>query len=339
MKQLDVVRKMEGAFGGRTLRCHAGERGVVRFGASDSMTAIVLDLSVSREILLSKSFGSFNYFDAGYRRFADSKYTLEVVRDFFQAGPIFLEGEQHRAARRLFNNLLDEQMALLESIAPAIRAAMNKRKHRFNTALDFSRLFVEICLATMINNLLAMPLKVALRALRARRNVFYFHFHPLRHADANKALAMLENKSSIADHSLKDDIRRLVCCSLITMAYDPLIATISANLAQRRTRGFDTSTEEFCPVSFVSRKCLHSVEIGSVSFARGDVCYVSLLPAATEKRANTFPFGAGAHVCIGKKISLQILQLAEQIVTADFAEGFPDPPVLAPDGAFLSFRN
>ena len=94
MKQLDVVRKMEGTFGDRGLRCHAGECRVVSFGWDDSMTAIVLDLSVSRKILLSKSFGSFDYFDAVYRRFADSKYALDVVRDFFQKGPIFLEGGQ-----------------------------------------------------------------------------------------------------------------------------------------------------------------------------------------------------------------------------------------------------
>ena len=99
MKQLEVISKMERVFGNRKLRNHAGERGVIKYGDSGHMTVIVLDLSVSKQILQSTSFQSFNYFSDGYRRFSDTKYSLESVRRFFVDGPLFLEGKSRRKER------------------------------------------------------------------------------------------------------------------------------------------------------------------------------------------------------------------------------------------------
>lgn len=339
MKQLDVIHELDRVFGNRKLRNHAGERGIIKYGDSGSMTAIVLDLSVSKQILLSQSFESFNYFDAGYRQLSRSKYSFDLVRHFFDEGPIFLEGDIHRSAIRTFNALLKDQGDKLGIIASRIRDVMKNRRHRFNTALDFSRLFVEICLGTMISNLLSIPLKVSLRALRARGNVFYFHFHPRRHGIANDALALLDRKIPPAGRSPTTDINRLLCHGLIVMAYDPLVATICANLVEGRGGDFGASTDRYCPTSFVSRNCVKPVNIGGISFAEGDTCYVSLVPAIDEGSAGGLPFGAGVHICVGRKVSIQILQLAAQIIDADFKEGFGKKPVVSPDGAFLSFRN
>ena len=339
MKQLEVISKMERVFGNRKLRNHAGERGVIKYGDSGDMTAIVLDLSVSKQILQSKSFESFNYFSDGYRRFSDAKYSLESVRRFFVDGPLFLEGERQRSVKQKFNDLMKDQENELIRIMPRIKELMKNRKHRLHTALDFSRLFVDICLATIIENLLSIPLKAALGALRARRNVFYFHFHPLRHRDANEALAMLEKYLPPAGRNPAPDKKLLLCHSLIMMAYDPLVATICASLVEGRAGDRGASADRYCPVSFVSRICVNPVDIGEASFNSGDVCYVSLVPAIDEKTANAFPFGAGVHICIGKRISLQIVRLAEEIIAAEFKEGFDQKPVFSPDGAFLSFQN
>ncbi|MFT4564428.1 MAG: hypothetical protein ACI9BW_004191 [Gammaproteobacteria bacterium] len=340
MKQLDVIRKLEGVYGNRTLRNHSAARGVVRFGqdGGDGVpTSIVLDLSVSKQILLSKSFGSLNYFHTGYERAARSQYAVEVIRQYFERGPTFLEGEGHRATRQAFGILLKEQTDTLGTNAPRIHAAMCKRKHRLRSALDFTRLFVEICLGTMICDLSSLPFRESLKILRARRNVFYYHYHPLRHRDANAALAMLDYPISTFAQSSDGEMKRLVCHALILMAYDPLIATICANLVEGRLMGVATSADTYCPVSFVSRICHEPAEINGFAFERGEVCYVSLVPAANEESNATFPFGAGVHTCIGKKISIEIFRLAELIIAADFSDAFRESPACAPDGAFLSF--
>ncbi|TDJ62697.1 MAG: hypothetical protein E2O36_04370 [Proteobacteria bacterium] len=334
MKQLDVVRKLDEVFSHRKLRNHAAKRSVIKYGASETTTAIVLDLSVSKQILLSRSFASKNYFDDGYRRLSDAESSVGIVRRFFSHGPLFLEGEEHRASKQLFNDLLKDQADKLEIIAPRIRSIMLNRKRRFNSALDFARLFVEICLASIMKNLSSIPLKMGLNALRNRENVFYFYFRPRRHRIANDALAYLERKATPTDAFAK-----LVCHSLIVMAYDPLVATICANQGEGRTHDFEASADRYCPVSFVSRECIESVAIGETSFAKGDICYVSLVPAIDEASADGLSFGTGVHACIGKQISLKILQLAEQIIVTDFKEGFDKKPVVSPDGVFLSFRN
>jgi cytochrome P450 len=339
MKQLDVINHLESVFGRRQLRNHAGQRGVTTYADADLTIWIVKDLSVSRQILTSKSFQSFNYFEDGYRHFTNSNASLDLMRRHFRESPLFLEGEEHRSAKQAFAESLRRQGEELTARAPEIRAYMTERKDGLDSAVDFAHAFVEICLAMVIGNLSCLPLKISLSALRARNNVFYFYFHPKRQQGANEALGILEQSALRADEASATNHELLLCQSILLMAYDPLVATICASIAEGRTRDLAKSAGLYCSTSFVSRVCVEPVSIGTLSLQKGDVCYVSLLPAVDESADNTFPFGAGRHICVGKRISLQILELAEEIIAADFKDGFRKNPILSPDGAFLSFRN
>ncbi len=339
MKQLDIVQKLKSAFGQRGLCHHAEKRGVEVCVDEDHRTALVFDLSISHQILISKSFKDLNYFEEGYQHFSGSPDSLEFVRRFFAEGPLFLEGEVHRNLKKNLNDLLKQQADHLRKAEPRIAAYMRKRKKRFGSPIAFSHAFVEMCLGMMISHLSSLPLKSSLRALRARKNVFYFHFHPLRHKGGNHALSFLEKLISHSKSGLENDHKFLLCGTLILMGYDPLFGTICASIMDGRTHELGKNVERYCPTSFVSRLCVEPVSIGNTSFEKGDICYVSLVPASDEDTVETFPFGAGAHICIGRNLTLQILQLAERIIASDFADGFSKNLVLSPDGAFLSFRE
>jgi len=337
MKQLDVINRLEKVFGRRQLRTHAEQRGVLQFDTSGFMTSIVLDLASSREILLSKSFESFNDFEEGYRKLHGSRFRMDSVRSFFTDGPLFLEGDSHRVTKHAFNELLKRQAEVLANSSSAIIALMGNRKYRFDNALDFSRTFVEICLATMISDVLSISMKSSLRALRSRDNTFYFHFHPSRHRNANAALELLD--SALTQPRPDPDYPLMVGQSLVMMAYDPLIATICAWLVERPPVPLTDAADRYCATSFVTRVCIEPTEIGSTRFDKGDVAYLSLVAAEDEESSEALSFGSGTHVCIGKRISLQILGLAEQVIATGDAESFQRQPALAPDGAFLSFKN
>ena len=335
MRQLDVSKQMADVFGGRQLHNHAAKRSMTIYAGDRNRIIVVLGLSESRKILTSRNFSSINYFAPGYK--LDDCYSL--VRRFFQESPLFLEGEEHRHIKKIFDVLLKQQMKELEINSPLIRKYMKKRKKMFETANQFGHAFVEICLGIMISNLASTSLKISLSALRARRNVFYFHFEPRRHKLANAALGILGQSFQQCDKLSKIDHKMLLCQSFVLMAYDPLVATIVASIVEGRTKDLQSNTDVYCPVSFVSRVCEKPTTIGEVSFKEGDICYVSLVPASDDKAEKSFPFGSGRHICSGQKISIQMLKLAGEIIEADFKEGFRKNPVLSPDGSFLSFRD
>jgi hypothetical protein len=123
------------------------------------------------------------------------------------------------------------------------------------------------------------------------------------------------------------------------MAFDPLIATICAHAEDAAATDVGASADRYCPVSFVARQCVESIKLGSAACERGDICYVALVPGRDDAGTKPFPFGAGVHTCVGQQISMQILRLAEDIRVTGFADGFANKAVLAPDGAFMSFKN
>ena len=68
---------------------------------------LVLTTELSRQILLSKSFISYDYFSKGIEKYI-SKGKKSLVGEFFKYSPIFQEGKQHLEQRKKLFRLLNE---------------------------------------------------------------------------------------------------------------------------------------------------------------------------------------------------------------------------------------
>lgn len=340
MKSLETAKTLEAAFGSRTLTRHAARRSVHRFDHGERNAFVVLDLAMSRRILLSKSFAGFNYFDEGVRRLEASGTPMGCIDRFFDEGLLFREGPGHHAAKRRLIKRLDDEAAGLERMSPRIAAFMARRHAAIESPLDFATLFTRLCVGLVIASLMGLSLLSVMRVLRRRVNIFYFYFHTGRQRLANGVLAELHGMTPEPDPDAGYGDALVLADSLLTMGYDPLMGTLCAALTEGITEDLADAPSRYCATSFVSRICTGSTGIAGHRFAAGDICYVALAPAADEEPpGSTFPFGLAAHTCIGKRFSGTVLAIAEEIIRNSFPDGFARMPAVCADGAFLSFKQ
>ena len=74
---------------------------IERFQNDDgSCFYLALSSELSRQILISKSFVSVNYFEGGIKKYISKEKSF--VDEFFQFSPIFQEGEKHHTQRKKF---------------------------------------------------------------------------------------------------------------------------------------------------------------------------------------------------------------------------------------------
>lgn len=336
MKYLDVVAALQRYFAQRGLHNLGSAASVHNFAHGEQRTFLVLDLSVSRALLTAPAFTAINAFHNGLASLEGHGSTQGVLRHFFDQGPLFREGAAHHATKRDMKRLLDRQCPRLVELAPRLESLVGGRAHRIRHALDYAQLLVSLSLALLVAELLAVPLPAALRAVRRRANVFYYHFHAPRVVRMDAALARLR-RTAVHGGPL-DENAWLLAQSLITMGQDPLVGALCAALVDPDCTDFADAPQRYCPTAFVMRRCVEDVNCAGVRFRQGDICYVSLLPAGDEAAAPaTFPFGLGTHTCIGKRISYRILALGQEIAARVFPDGFSRPLAVRADGAFLGF--
>lgn len=337
IKSIEIARTLERTFATRGVASLEEPRGTERISHGGNHAFIICDLGVSRALLASRAFQSYNYFREGLERLEAADRPAASLGHFFDAGLLFREGRPHHEAKHAHRKLLDAQGAQLERRLPELIDFFAKR--HIEDPLAFSRLFVRLCLGLALSGLTSAPLTASMRALRRRENVFYYHFHPTRHQRLDLALAALRD-SVPGDGAPSDETAWLAGLSLVVMGYDPLVASLCAALSDREDAPLAEAPARYCPTSFVSRLCVEEKTIAGQRFTPGDICYVSLVPDREGgDRVNTFPFGLGVHSCVGRWFSAVVLGLAETVVDRCFPGGFRQPAVPSGDGAFLMFRT
>ena len=343
---IEIIKTLDAAFGLRTLNEHRARPTVLVIPGEALNTMLVFDLGTSRKILLSKSFAGFNYFKAGMEWLARSGKDVSILNDFYNSTLLFQEGEMHRAWKSQFSRLLEEASAELDAMKPQILRYFRKRRSHVRSPLDYSMAIVRLCAGLVIARLTSRPLRTVFRALAIRRNIFFPHFHPARHIASGEALQRLYVKAMPPNIDSPEWINHLLAQSLITMGIDPMIASICASIVEGQIEPMTSGVYRYSPVSFVSRVCTAPARIDGLDYAVGDVCYVSLLPSAEADvnpsagaQSASLSFGLGLHTCIGKRISLKILEIAEKVLRDVYGQGFSAQSEIAPDGAFLAFRN
>jgi hypothetical protein len=315
-------------------------------GDSGSSFYLVLSTELSRQILLSKSFLSYDYFSIGIQKYI-SKEKKSFVDEFFQYAPIFNEGEQHLAQRKKLFKLLDELNSELIEQQDSLHKFITSRASKIKNQLDFSINVTIFCLSFMITNLLNISNQKAIKSILHRSNIWGPYFHPIKFLRLEKSLSMLSSKFISELKQEDEQLKLLLAQSLVIMGYDPLVATICASAGKKDLSvTFAQDVLQVCPTSYVTRICNEDIVLNGTLFTKGSIVTLSLLTTKNEKNnitqnsltTKSLSFGLGNHICVGKKNSFVILNMADR-VWADVKKNIPiQNATIAPDGAFLAYK-
>lgn len=344
---LKVAKRLNNVFKDRTFDSQSSGLPIEIIPSKNHQDILIFDTTTSKKILTSKAFVSLNSFKQGSEYLKRSEEPVALLPDFFNSTILFKEGPEHRHTKRNFHSQLEVLSTELLSAKPLIFNYISKRKHNITNPLVFSNMLVRLFVGLMVSHLTSIPLKRVFHALSIRRNIFFSYLSPSPYIATNNAFKHLYASSSPPLKNTTAYNSHLLAQSLIVMGIDPMIGTICASLVENNKSQFKNNVNRHCPTSFVSRICMQHISIAGVDFNPGDICYISLLPS-TEENMNACPsnidsttslaFGAGIHTCIGKNLSLVMLDIAEEIAQAYFNEGFKELPSIKLDGTFLCFK-
>lgn len=344
----DFYSKVEKIFCDRDERnLNLEETLIERFDNNDDLNFyLVISLELSRQILISKSFISLNYFKAGLEKYF-SKEKKSFVSEFFQYSPIFQEGKQHLIKRKKIFKILEELNSQLIAQEDQLFKFIKSRLFKIKNQLDFSKNVITFCLIFLIKRLLNTSNKKIIKSILLRQSVWRSHFDHKKFLSLEKSLSVLDTKF-LSECSQEDDLLKiLIAQSFIIMGYDPLVATICASINKKDLPvSFASDSLRVCPTSYTTRICKEDIVLNGTKFKKGSILILSLVPTKSEKnnimkndlKSKSLSFGLGTHMCVGKINSFVILEMAEK-VWSDVKKDIPIQNLsICPDGAFLNYK-
>jgi len=348
MVNFDYIGKTEKIFSKRNERDLNIDKGLVeKFDTHSGLNFyLVLTTELSRKILLSKSFVSYDYFSKGIEKYI-SKGKKSYVGEFFKYSAIFQEGERHLEQRKNTFRLLEKLNSQLIEQQDNLYKFIKSRSSKIKNQLDFSTNVTIFCLLFLIKQLLNISNKQVIKSILLRNNVWKPYFDRKKFLNLEKSLSIL-NPKFLSEFNRDDgQLKLLLSQTFIVMGYDPLVATICASASKNELPvSFAKDVMHVCPTSYTTRICKEEVVLNGTKFTKGSILTLSLIPTKNEKKniaevslaTKSLSFGLGHHMCIGKKNSFVILNMAEK-VWADVKKDIPIKDLtICPDGSFLAYK-
>ena len=344
----DYIGKLEKIFSKRNERDLNIDKGLIeKFDECSGLNFyLVLTAELSRQILLSKSFASYDYFSKGIEKYI-SKGKKSFVGEFFKYSPIFQEGEQHLEQRKKLFRLLDELNSQLIEQQDNLYKFIKSRSSKIKNQLDFSTNVTIFCLSFLIKQLLNISNKQVIKSILLRNNVWRPYFDVKKFLNLEKSLSILSPKFLSEFYQEDGQLKLLLSQAFIVMGYDPLVATICASVSKNDLpASFVKDVMHVCPTSYTTRICKEEVVLNGTKFTRGSILTLSLIPTKNEKKniaedslaTKSLSFGIGHHMCIGKKNSFVILNMAEKVWVDVKKDILIKNLTICPDGAFLAYK-
>lgn len=341
----NTIKALNDAFKYREVNSHAGLGKYCTFTSGESRVIIVLNLKLSRRVLNSKCFINKNYFDLPLQYAQEKGSDISHIKNHWEESILFKEGLEHLELKRKISKISDEVEEYIKLKKNLILRYFRKRKLEIEDAITFSKLFTRITMGIIVSNLTSIPIKNIYKAIDARDNVFCNYFMLSRHISSDIALQTisLDDKNACNQQYMSE--KYLLAQSMLTMGIDPMVGTICATLERDNSLGFKDDVFQNCPTSYVSRTCKNAISLEGISFQEGDLCYLALIPSKDDiengeniNNASSLAFGSGIHACIGRRLSLVLLEIVEEVVSDSFPNGFPKKLEIQNDGAFLAFN-
>lgn len=241
-----------------------------------------------------------------------------IAADFLEPNPISLNGGAHRAARQAFIRVFND---LRRACQPALRAEAGRALAPLQARPG--RATVTGCVSDYVDGVVACLLS----GLRndppqppdwAGSSACVFEFFPSAARLRKKEEQVRGVLSRTGAAPAAEDPETGVMLSLLLQGRDPLagglcafLSDLAASAPPDRARKLAQAEpkalfQRTAPVNYIGRVAARDLRIGALPIAEGDEIIVVLPWASGTPGAGSLAFGAGAHVCAGQALALDI---------------------------------
>lgn len=292
-----------------------------RLNAGAPASWLVRDAAIGHAILKSpyvKPYDLLRYFKR-VARIEDG--ALGAIEGYFGHGPLLLHGEKHHEVRKTV--VQQYQTIEIDLLGWLDAYTQDFLQSHCGSPVTTTRLAGDY-VDGLYRTLLARQLGCEPQALPPLPGLL-FDLLPRKTTlqRANAELQALADACQIGKNSstpaVKSDPWALV--TLVVMGKDALQTSLLFALHHRNITDAETLFRLSTPVSVIAREVTHPTTFGGESFSAGDILY--LCPSLMEAHPThgKLEFGAGQHICAGRKIAmivakafLQGLQATEGLI-------------------------
>ena len=172
----------------RSATSHQSESIVLVNKGKDHGIYMILDLDISRKILISSCFSTINHFNQAceYLEFAGTPAITTC--NHFNSSVLYLEGKSHVEKKRTVSKILAELENDLERLKPSLVSHFSKNSLRYKDSVTFAESFIGITIGCLISKLVGISIVRVMRSIRVRKPFFYGYFNPKGVLRADAAL-------------------------------------------------------------------------------------------------------------------------------------------------------
>lgn len=292
------------------------EQKVVALEAGDGAGQLILDADLARAILKhpqARPFDLWEYYLTLTRLTADE---LPCLTGYFGKGPLLQHATEHSATRRAllpFYRRMERAVtehfdAKLDAFIDGLAMAPERRPD------DVAQGFADLLFGLMIAQELGLeaaavpPSPGSFFTLLPRRETLI-----AREAELAQYVAVLRMHLARQGRP-EEDVWALL--TLVLMGHDALKGAVFFALSQPQSVAEVADAEGWmqaiAPVGVLPRQFDGPVDLDGVCFAAGQIAYICPhlvhQVAQSSARGRSFAFGAGAHMCPGRRIAVHALQ-------------------------------
>lgn len=264
---------------------------------------LIRDAAIGHAILKSqhvKPFDLLRYFKQ-VTRTGDGE--LGAMEGYFTHGPLLRHGQPHHEARKavvqLYQSIEADLAEWLEDYTQAFLHALRKMP---TPATRLAQDYV----AGLYQHMIGRQLQCAPADLPPLpENLFDLMPRKATMQEANRGLqAFVDACLANAQHPLESRLWPLI--TLVVMGKDALQTALLFALHHPDIFDADTLFRLSTPVNVIAREVTQASNIGNQPFCQGDILYVCPSLMETHPTYGRLEFGAGQHICAGRKIALII---------------------------------
>lgn len=296
---------------------------------------LILDLDISRQVLKRPEFETHNLFRS-YQRTSDQP--SRQLDSFFQHTLLYNERQDHRDPKK---RMVKKIQALMESL-PALEKALQQHfesSSEIDSALEFAETVIHQLLSLLIHQLTGIELLRVQQGLRKRQNLFQFMLLPSVYEQMAELFEELFDPDLLSQQLTDRWLNQHLAQVLMVNGYDPLVGSLCACMAAPTPHKFGDKMLEIAAVSYTHRRCQRAIKLKNLEFSPGDLVFLSLVPGANGETSIPLSFGLGPHACVGKRLSQEILNLAQRLLLRYYPSGFQDQLEIFSEGSFLKYRS